>query len=141
MAALYALSNDAREYFDWHVGNCQGYCVDVEGEGDAVRLVNPQRFADLSFLNDAIALPPESFFQNRSCKYFPCHEGVDEADFNCLFCYCPLYALGPGCGGNYTYTKKGYKNCVNCAVPHVRDNGVRLAKEHFKQLAELAKQE
>ena len=35
-----------------------------------------------------------AFFQNRDCEYFPCHRGVDEADFNCLFCYCPLYALG-----------------------------------------------
>ena len=35
-----------------------------------------------------------SFMQNRDCEYFPCHAGVSEEDFNCLFCYCPLYALG-----------------------------------------------
>lgn len=29
------------------------------------------------------------FFENRECKYFPCHKGLE--DFNCLFCYCPLY--------------------------------------------------
>ena len=32
------------------------------------------------------------FFQNKSCEYFPCHEIKDSGDFNCLFCYCPLYA-------------------------------------------------
>ncbi len=35
-----------------------------------------------------------SFFQHRKCEYFPCHPIGDENDFNCLFCYCPLYALG-----------------------------------------------
>ena len=35
-----------------------------------------------------------AFFQNRDCEYFPCHETKHPEDFNCLFCYCPLYALG-----------------------------------------------
>ena len=35
------------------------------------------------------------FFQNRACEYFPCHKGVADEDFNCLFCYCPLYLLWP----------------------------------------------
>lgn len=35
-----------------------------------------------------------AFFQNRACEYFPCHPMGDEENFNCLFCYCPLYALG-----------------------------------------------
>ena len=32
-----------------------------------------------------------TWFQNRECEYFPCHKGVREEEFNCLFCYCPLY--------------------------------------------------
>ena len=59
-----------------------------------------------------------SFFQNRDCEFFPCHEGVPEEDFNCLFCYCPLYALGEKCGGGYVYTEKGVKSCERCAFPH-----------------------
>ena len=35
-----------------------------------------------------------SFFSNKECEYFPCHQGADPENFNCLFCYCPLYALG-----------------------------------------------
>ena len=62
------------------------------------------------------------FFQNRECKYFPCHKGVDEADFNCLFCYCPLYMLGKKCGGDYVYTEKGVKTCVGCTFPHRKEN-------------------
>ena len=46
-----------------------------------------------------------NFFQNKECEYFPCHKGVKEEDFNCLFCYCPLYTLGKHCGGNCTYTE------------------------------------
>ncbi len=78
------------------------------------------------------------FFANRDCKYFPCHEGIDEDEFNCLFCYCPLYALGPHCGGNFTYTEKGRKNCKNCALLHVRDNGAAIVAAHYEQLAQLA---
>ena len=44
------------------------------------------------------------FFQNRECEYFPCHEGADPETFSCLFCYCPLYALGDQCGGCFSYT-------------------------------------
>lgn len=58
------------------------------------------------------------FFQNRECEYFPCHEGVKREDFNCLFCYCPLYALGENCGGNFRYLENGIKDCANCLRPH-----------------------
>jgi len=60
------------------------------------------------------------YFKNDSCKYFPCHpqpEGV----FNCLFCYCPLYALGDRCGGNFDYVK-GVKTCIDCYFPHFPGN-------------------
>ena len=58
------------------------------------------------------------FYQNKSCAYFPCHDGVEESHFNCLFCYCPLYALGDKCGGNFTYLENGIKDCSNCMIPH-----------------------
>lgn len=61
------------------------------------------------------------FFQNRACEYFPCHAGAGD-DFNCLFCFCPLYALGSDCGGDYTYTDNGIKDCSGCMFPHRRDN-------------------
>lgn len=62
------------------------------------------------------------FFQNRQCEYFPCHQGAEESTFNCLFCYCPLYALGNQCGGNCSYTKNGIKDCSACIRPHVQNN-------------------
>ena len=58
------------------------------------------------------------FFQNRDCEYFPCHEIEDIEDFNCLFCFCPLYYLGENCGGDFSVSKSGKKSCVNCARPH-----------------------
>ncbi|MBO5425587.1 MAG: cysteine-rich small domain-containing protein [Lachnospiraceae bacterium] len=58
-----------------------------------------------------------SFFSNKECEMFPCHKCEDE-EFNCLFCYCPLYLLGEKCGGNYIYTEKGIKDCSNCMIPH-----------------------
>lgn len=62
------------------------------------------------------------FFQNIACRYFPCHEGVPAEDFNCLFCFCPLYALGRKCGGNFAYTANGCKSCKDCTFPHERKN-------------------
>ena len=35
-----------------------------------------------------------SYFSHKKCEFFPCHKNADPDDFNCLFCYCPLYALG-----------------------------------------------
>lgn len=62
------------------------------------------------------------YFCNRECEYFPCHKTENSDDFNCLFCYCPLYALGRRCGGNFVYNEKGFKDCSNCMVPHRREN-------------------
>ena len=66
------------------------------------------------------------FFQNSVCEYFPCHKCQDPENFSCLFCYCPLYALADQCGGNFTYTKEGIKDCTHCLIPHRRENYQRI---------------
>lgn len=60
------------------------------------------------------------FNQNRKCEFFPCHTGVEEDEFNCLFCYCPLYMLKDKCGGTFKYTN-GIKDCSDCTVTHRKD--------------------
>jgi Zn-finger protein len=77
-----------------------------------------------------------AFFANRECEYFPCHSTNDPDNFNCLFCYCPLYVLGEDCGGNFRYTEKGRKDCTNCMKPHVRDNYGKIT-ERYAEVAEL----
>lgn len=79
-----------------------------------------------------------TFFSHKKCEYFPCHKGVNPEDFNCLFCYCPLYALGDKCGGNFVITKKGIKSCAGCAIPHRRENYNRII-ERYGEVAELVK--
>ena len=59
-----------------------------------------------------------AFNQNRECEYFPCHKTDDTDEFNCLFCYCPLYMLEDRCGGNFRRTKGGVKDCTECLIPH-----------------------
>ena len=78
------------------------------------------------------------FFQNVQCEYFPCHEGVAREEFNCMLCYCPLYALGERCGGAFSYTETGAKNCEACAVPHRGQAGVEYVQSRFSELSELA---
>ena len=79
-----------------------------------------------------------SFFANRDCQYYPCHEKADPEHFNCLFCYCPLYALGERCGGNFRYTEKGMKDCSACLLLH-RKGGYSYVLQKFPELAALAK--
>ena len=79
-----------------------------------------------------------NFYQNRDCEYFPCHPGVEEALFSCLFCYCPLYALGENCGGNFRHTDKGIKDCSGCLIPHRRENYEQIL-EKMQGIIELAK--
>ncbi|HBE8652697.1 TPA: cysteine-rich small domain-containing protein [Clostridioides difficile] len=62
------------------------------------------------------------FFNHKDCEFFPCHKTNKPEEFNCLFCYCPLYALGENCGGNFKYTDRGIKDCSSCMLPHKKDN-------------------
>jgi len=49
----------------------------------------------------------------------------ENADFNCLFCYCPLYALGDKCGGVFSWVEfedTKLKICTDCTLPHKPEN-------------------
>ena len=85
-----------------------------------------------------------TFFVHRSCPYFPCHKGSKgeniEEDFHCLFCYCPLYALGEGCGGNYRYLSNGVKDCSLCLLPHQKA-GYDHIISHCGQVVALVQQQ
>ena len=61
------------------------------------------------------------FFRNVDCEMFPCHSVKNSENFNCIFCYCPLYTK-ENCGGNYSYTSSGLKDCTKCTVPHDEKN-------------------
>ena len=69
------------------------------------------------------------FFENRACRYFPCHEGL--SDFNCLFCYCPLYGRIP-CPGTPEFVRKPdgtvIKKCTGCTFPHRPENYERIMR-------------
>ena len=79
-----------------------------------------------------------SFTQHKTCEFFPCHKTEHPEDFNCLFCYCPLYTLGSHCGGNFVYLDNGVKDCSNCLVPHGRGSYSYVLKK-YPELMELAK--
>lgn len=79
-----------------------------------------------------------AFFNHKDCEYFPCHKTTDPENFNCLFCYCPLYALGDRCGGNFRYTKEGIKDCSKCGLPHKRDNFGYITGK-YNEIMEIAK--
>lgn len=78
------------------------------------------------------------FFQNKECEYYPCHPGAGEEEFNCLFCYCPLYALGDKCGGDFVYLENGVKDCSGCIIPH-SDGGYDHVISMWNKVSEMAK--
>ena len=67
----------------------------------------------------------ERFFENRDCKYFPCHEGMEGQPFNCLFCYCPMNPY-EDCLGHPVYREmkngRNIKVCTGCTFPHQAEN-------------------
>ena len=80
------------------------------------------------------------FFNHKDCEYFTCHKTNDPDNFNCLFCYCPLYALKDKCGGNFRYTDNGIKDCSNCFLPHRRDNYDYIIRK-FQDIINITKKE
>lgn len=77
------------------------------------------------------------FFSHKECEFFPCHKVEDAEKFNCLFCYCPLFALGDKCGGNFTYLENGCKDCSNCLIPH-SEKGYDYIMSKWSLIEELA---
>ena len=64
------------------------------------------------------------FMSHRECEFFPCHKCANEENFNCLFCYCPLYGM-EHCPGAPKYKEKNgrqIKVCSNCNFPHKPEN-------------------
>ncbi len=78
------------------------------------------------------------FFTNKDCEYFPCHKTDNPNDFNCLFCFCPLYALGKNCGGNFSILENGIKDCSKCMLPHNKKNYEYII-DKFQEIIELTK--
>ncbi|SKC87754.1 cysteine-rich small domain-containing protein [Maledivibacter halophilus] len=75
------------------------------------------------------------FVQNTKCEYFPCHKVKDNEKFNCLFCFCPLYALKDKCGGNFKYNH-GTKDCSDCTIPHL-ENGYDHIMSKINKVIEI----
>jgi len=115
----YAVDPEREHYYDWIVGNCSGYLLELDGDAWAGghELKSWQTIDGQDWRGHR-----HSFFQHKDCEYFPCHEALPEEDFNCLFCYCPLYSSGKECGGGFSYTESGIKSCIGCTRPHARDN-------------------
>ena len=78
------------------------------------------------------------FFNHAACEFYPCHDMPAE-DLNCLFCYCPLYCLGPDCGGNFRYMGEDgdIKDCSACTVPHRRENYDYIMRQ-FERVKDIA---
>lgn len=93
------------------------------------------------FLLERIMNNSSKFFSNKECEYYPCHQVSEDMEFNCLFCYCPLYVLGADCGGNMTFTKQGVKDCSACDIPHRSDAADYIASRWEEIAAKVGNRE
>jgi Zn-finger protein len=58
------------------------------------------------------------------CKFFPCHKGINPEDFDCTFCYCPIYPCGiKETGGKWITGNSGDAiwDCTGCNIIHRKD--------------------
>ena len=117
---------EGKHHHQWQPDNGQGYLICLE----------EHRYVKVPFEKAHWEGKCYSFTQNRNCEFFPCHPGIPEEDFNCLFCYCPLYALGSHCGGNCQFSASGVKDCTNCILPHKR-NSYGYVNRRFGELTRL----
>mgnify|MGYP000417579403 CR=1 FL=1 len=79
------------------------------------------------------------YFENRACKYYPCHE-VENDEMNCLFCFCPLYER-EHCPGNPEYiNSKAESSNPACTAhfPTKREN-YDIIMQFLKKKAETEK--
>lgn len=56
---------------------------------------------------------------SKACKFFPCHEGLED----CVFCYCPFYPCLDEEKGRFIYSVKNKKHiwsCKSCSWIHKR---------------------
>ena len=127
---------EGKNRFEWQPPNGRGYLITLDDAGAVWRSIPDQRSSAMSDKMDW-QVKEYSFFQHTKCEYFPCHKTSKPEDFNCLFCYCPLYALGDKCGGNFRYTEKGVKVCTGCLFPHVRQNYGKVI-ERYPEIKKLA---
>ena len=102
-----------KNFFEWQPDFGRGYTVEINDDNCVL----------VSDFSQDLHKNKHRFFCNNECKYFPCHKMSDnntpENNFNCLFCYCPLYSLGDKCGGNFKYSgKQNIKDCQDCNLPH-----------------------
>ena len=77
------------------------------------------------------------FFSNKKCEYFPCHKVENPENFNCMFCYCPLYFFGDKCGGNFEILHNGIKDCSNCMIPHSLNAHDFIVNKAFSELQKM----
>ena len=77
-------------------------------------------------------------FTHEKCEFYPCHKIGEGKKLNCLFCYCPLYALKESCEGNFKYVEGGIKDCSDCLIPHSQ-NGYDYIMKKISGLIEIAK--
>lgn len=127
MIALFPQEN--KLHYQWQPENGCGYLI----------CLDEPRYIPIPFVKSHWEGKHYSFTQNRACEFFPCHPGIPAEDFNCLFCYCPLYALGRRCGGNCKFTAEGVKDCSDCILPHKR-NSYGYINHRFGELAALTRQ-
>jgi len=79
------------------------------------------------------------FAQHQQCEFFPCHKVENIDDFNCLFCYCPLYMLKDKCGGNFKYTNE-VKDCSECTITHSKQHGYKHVMSKMSIVSKIGSQ-
>lgn len=135
---------EGKNRYSWQPSPGCGYAISYEG----LRPASYTRLPAVRALRSVAASSQEdwktkhySFFSHKECEFFPCHKTDDPDNFNCMFCYCPLYVLGDKCGGNFSKTDSGLKDCSKCLLPHQRNSFGYISECFSRIVATMERQE
>lgn len=60
------------------------------------------------------------FFQNKTCRFYPCHSNISKP--NCIFCFCPLFNTEECIVIKILKGKNKKSVCESCSFPHIAHN-------------------
>ena len=111
------LQHDAEEANAWECSLCHHVWQLMDGNPDENKMNYCTNCGAKMEKMKPVMKNNTRFFRNTDCEYFPCHKVDDTENFNCLFCFCPLYHM-VDCPGSPEYLPNGIKDCSNCTLPH-----------------------
>jgi Zn-finger protein len=79
--------------------------------------------------------------KGKDCNYYPCHDGIIEEEYQCEFCFCPIYPCNiEKTGGKIISGRDGSQiwDCSDCIIVHEKENFNKIKKGLHNIIQEIS---